>query len=133
MEILGCQEAVPSVCTMELHPKLPQIEFVKVCQTQNITCIALEPFGGQKLLEDESIVRVSKNFSVSSTDLLVDYFRQRKLCLRPTLHSELDFQNLVDDIFNNRIKPQVGLLVELGPLETANKRFNKANPNLWEV
>jgi len=134
MEICGSRgQSLPAVVLCEMQPKLPQTDFLHFCQKQNIQCFALEPFGGGKLFEDESIMLCSQKFkNVSEMQLLIEFHRQRKTGLYVNVEHTDDFEQLVSDIFAPS-KPLVGLMVEIAPLETASFRYHKANPDLWEV
>lgn len=79
-EVLDEAVIFPSVNQVELHPYLPQPELVKFCQDNGIEVVAYSPLGSGKhpsLLEDPTIVRISKEIGLTPAQVLISWAYSR--------------------------------------------------------
>ncbi|QPG73801.1 hypothetical protein FOA43_001115 [Brettanomyces nanus] len=76
--LLEQTDVVPAANQVELHPHLPQVEFVKFCQDHHIIVEAFSPLGstGAPNLKIPIVVDLAKKYGVPAVDILVNYHVQ---------------------------------------------------------
>lgn len=96
----------PAVNQVELHPYLPQTEMREFCVAEGIVCEAYSSLGSGKepsLLEDETIVQVAQEESVTPSTVLLSWARQLGI---PVLPKSATPARIRDNLVHHPLSPE---------------------------
>lgn len=113
IDLISYARVRPAVIQIEIHPLLPQFQYVKWLQEQNIVVTAYSSFGGTSyenvftdfvkeipsLLDNDVIGAIAKNHNKTPAQVLLRWAVQRNLIVVPKSTNEGRLQQNID-VFN---------------------------------
>lgn len=75
---------IPIVCNqVEFHPYLYQMELLDFCKSKKIVLTAYSPLGRKKVLEDKTIVEISKKYGKTPAQICLNWVLQKGIVAIP--------------------------------------------------
>lgn len=118
----------PAVLQVELHPYLPQNELRNFCSANGIVVEAYSSLGSGKepsLLENEVILKLSKDAGISPSSLLLSWSRQQSI---PVIPKSCNPARITDNFAHHQLSHAV-----IDQINAIGKRHRYIDPiNFWK-
>lgn len=118
----------PAVDQVELHPYLPQKELRQFCSSNGIVVEAYSSLGSGKepsLLENDTILQLSKNIGITPSSLLLSWARQQNI---PVIPKSCNPSRIADNFNHHQLSQDI-----IDKLNSIQKTHRYIDPmNFWK-